>query len=473
MKNILYLVSLSILIISCDGIFEDLNVDPNNPTSASYENILTGAEVGNIILQSGETARRAGIFGGYYTGIQRQHQGFNNYSLTTSDFDALWDDAFVNTIRNAKTARSVANEAGIQGITAGITRVLEALAFGTEASLFGDIPFEEAADIEIENPAFEPQTEVYAKIQALLDEAIINLQSGQGRPANGSDIYLNGDPTAWTQVAYTLKARFYMHTKEYANALDAAMNGIQSGNNSLLAPHGTAADNSNLNYQFFAIEVRGADVIVSDFMAGLVAPDASVSPDISLYRGNAKTDETGRYDFYFQINDVGTQPNTVNGFAAQDASAPLVTYAENLLILAEAAYRTSGFSAGLDYLNQFRAYMNSGGYLLNATAGDIRYDAYDASDFESGGMENPDGIPAEDALLREILEERYVTLFGQIEGFNDVRRTYTESVVRVPVQPNTGDELPQRFIYPQSEIDRNSNVPDPIPGLFAVTPVNQ
>jgi hypothetical protein len=143
------------------------------------------------------------------------------------------------------------------------------------------------------------------------------------------------------------------------------------------------------------------------------------------------------------------------------------------LILAEAGLRSADFDTGLGHLNEFRAFMAAGGYLRNANPADILYDPYDAADFNAGGMENPDNIGANDALLREILEERYVTFFGQIEGFNDTRRTNNESVVRVPVQPNTGSELPQRFIYPQSEIDRNSNTPDPIPGLFDKTPVNQ
>jgi hypothetical protein len=82
-------------------------------------------------------------------------------------------------------------------------------------------------------------------------------------------------------------------------------------------------------------------------------------------------------------------------------------------------------------------------------------------------------LTADQALLREILEERYVSFFGQIEGFNDLRRTQNETLVRVPVLPNTGTQFPQRFLYPQSEIDRNSSTPNPIPGIFVRTPINQ
>ena len=474
MKKIILAIQIfSLLVItSCSDLVEGLNENPNSPTTAAYQNILTGAEVGNIILQTGETSRRAGIFCGYYTGIQRQHQGFSNYTVTTSDFDELWDDAFVNALRNAKVAEEAALEEGLDGIAIGIVQVLQALTYGTETSLFGAIPFDDAGNITIENPVFEDQSQVYSKIQSLLDQAIQNLQMETGRPATGAEIYFNGDPDAWIAVAYTLKARYFMHTKQYAEAYAAAKSGISSANNSMYAPHGSGLDENNLSYQFFAIQVRGADLITSDFMTSLVAPSAETSPDFTAYRGNAKTNESGRYGFYFQINDVGTQPNTTNGLAAPEASAPIVTYQENLLILAEAGFRTEGFTAGLAALNNFRAYMNAGGYLTNADAANIQYDAYDAADFSNGGIENQDNVSSDNALLREILEERYITLFGQIEGFCDVRRTQNESIVKVPVQPNTGSELPQRFIYPQSEIDRNDNIPNPIPGLFELTEIN-
>jgi hypothetical protein len=117
--------------------------------------------------------------------------------------------------------------------------------------------------------------------------------------------------------------------------------------------------------------------------------------------------------------------------------------------------------------------MNGGGYLTNADPAQLLYEAYVAEDFNSGGLENTTGLTADDALLKEILEERYVTFFGQIEGFNDVRRTKGETSVKVAVPPNTGTAIPERFLYPQSELDRNANVPNPIPGLFEATDVNK
>jgi hypothetical protein len=451
---------------------DGINDDPNNPTSASYQNILTGAEVGNIILQTGETARRAGIFCGYYTGLNRQHQGFNDYSVTTADFNSLWYDAYVDSYRNALQAEVSAEEEGLTGVTKGITQVLRAQIIGTTASLYGDVPFAEAGKIEIEAPVYEDQLSVYADLQSLLDDAIQNISSGTDRPAGGSEIYFDGDPASWIAVAHTLKARFYMHVRDYANAYASAQNGISSDDQSMYAPHGSGLEESNLSYLFFAINVRGADLKTSDFMASFVDPDAATNPDFSNYRGNDKTDESGRNNFYFRTTDVGVQPNTLDGFAAQEAGAPMVTYHENLLILAEAGFRSQGFATGLSALNVYRAYLATGGYLVNADPLAIKYEAYTAEDFANGGMENMDGLNSDDALLREILEERYVSLFGQIEGFNDMRRTLTETTVRVKVSPNVGSELPQRFLYPQTELDRNPSTPNPIPGFFVRTKIN-
>jgi hypothetical protein len=467
MKSYILLFLSIILTQSCSDLVEDLNNDPNNQTQSAYQTILTGAEVGNMLFQTGENARRACIFAGQYTGIDRQHLGFSQYSVTTSDFDALWNDGYVDALRNAIITEEAANNENIGPVTIGITQVLQAQSFGTLTALYGDIPFDEAVNGDFPNPMFNNQVDVYSKIQTLLDKAISNLQQGSGRPATGSDIYFDGNAQAWIENAYTLKARFYMHVKDYSNAYAVAQNGISSSNNSMYGPHGTAAEDSNLNYQFFAIEVRQSDLVVSNFMANLINPTSNT------YRGHSKTNESGRNNFYFTTNSLGVQPNISNGYAAQSAPIALVTYQENLLILAEAGFRTNGFDNGLFHLNNFRSFMNNGGYLTNVNSSNITYEPFVAADFTSGGIENLDGISTENALLREILEERYITLFGQIEVFNDTRRTENESIVRVPVIPNTGNVLPQRFIYPQSEIDRNSNTPNPIPDFFNKTPVNQ
>ena len=117
--------------------------------------------------------------------------------------------------------------------------------------------------------------------------------------------------------------------------------------------------------------------------------------------------------------------------------------------------------------------MAGGGYLNNGyDTLSLKYNPYLQTDFESGGIENKDSQSKEYALLKEILEERYITFYGQIEGFNDVRRTRKEDE-GVGLIPNSGLFLPERFLYPQSEIVSNPNTPSPIPGFFEPTKVNK
>jgi hypothetical protein len=479
MKKVLSIFLLSALLMSCADLVEDLNQNPNNPTSAPYQYALTTMEVANIILHTGEPTRKAGIFAGQYTGIDRQQLGYSNYDLIAGDFNSHWNTVYTSIVRNALVTEELAADQGVEGVTKGITQVIRALALGSAASMWGDVPFDEGGKLEFENPAYEDQLIAYSKAQNLLNEAIANFATGTGRPPASTDIYFNGNPTAWTQVAYTIKARFYMHTKEYAAAYTAAQSGIGSdgssaGANNLRSPHGTALENANLNYQFFALASRRNDLVTSDFFASIIDSNPTRSPIPVNYRGHAKTNETARYDYLLRTTEVGIQPNTLtNGIAQVDAPGAMVTYAENLLILAEAGARTIDFNTGLGHLNTFRAYMDAGGYLSNPNMANVNYDAYVAGDFNGGGIENVDGsVTADQALLREILEERYVTLFGQLEVFNDTRRTQDEASVRVSVVPNTGSILPQRFLYAQSEIDANSSTPDPIPGFFDRTSVN-
>ncbi|MFT4535614.1 MAG: hypothetical protein ACI9P5_002983 [Saprospiraceae bacterium] len=478
MKKAIILTLLSGIGFSCADLVDDLNKNPNNPTSAPYQYALTAAEVGNIVLQTGEASRRAGIFSGQFTGINRQHQSYSEYLVSASDFNSQWRSVYNSILRNAIITEELAQSEGVLGITIGITQILKATALGTATSLWGDIPFDQAGKLEFENPEFESQSVVYDKLQGLLDEAIVNLAAGTGRPPSSTDIYFDGDPIGWTQVAYTLKARYYMHMKDYSNAYTAAQSGVGSdgtsfGANDMQSPHGTANDNANLHYQFFALASRKNDLITSDFFASMIDSNTGTNPIPINYRGHAKTNETARYNYLLQTVTPGIQPNTnVDGFAQIDSPASMVTYAENLLILSEAGARAS-FATGLGHLNEFRSYMSAGGYLSNPNMADVLYAAYVSADFDAGGIENIDGITPDNALLREIIQERYVTFFGQIEVFNDTRRTQSESAIRVPVTPNTGSEMPQRFLYAQSEIDANTNTPNPIPGFFESTPVNQ
>ena len=81
------------------------------------------------------------------------------------------------------------------------------------------------------------------------------------------------------------------------------------------------------------------------------------------------------------------------------------------------------------------------------------YQAYVLSDFGPTGIVK--GASETLALGREILVEKYVSLFGQLEPFCDLRRTKNA----IGIAPYTGTQLPGCFMVPQDEINANSNAP--------------
>lgn len=463
------LFAAGIGVLSCKKAVEGFNDDPNSPLDADAITMLTGVEVGNMAIQEGEPARLAGMWSGYFAGQQQQYLAFHQYLIIARNFDDMWQRSFSGVLKNGRLMKQKAYEVNNRRLV-GVAQVIEANVMGTATDLWGDVPFLEAANDAYPNPAYDPQAQVYGYVQALLDSAIQNLASTAFVDFSAQDIHFAGNMTKWTQAAYTLKARCYLHTRQYAQAMAAAQNGINTSANNWLAPqYATAKGAYNLYYQFFVQDRTGW------LDANGVYAVALLNSANAKYRGNTKTVERSRFNYLYSN---ATTPNyTANGFFYQTVAFPMATYAENLLILAEADARANGLAAGLTRLNNYRAYLNTGGYIGTAylTAGNYKYDPYVAADFAAGGIENPTAaaIAPDRALLREIMEERYLTFIGQIEGFNDLRRTAKEPDIRVPVPPNTGSQAPQRFLYPQVEVDLNKSVPAPIPSLFTPTPVNQ
>ena len=87
MKKIFIISIISIMTLGCAEIVDDLNQNPNNPTSAPYQYTLTSAQVANTIIHTGFSARRAGILAGQGTGLDRQHLVYTAHTVTTSSFN--------------------------------------------------------------------------------------------------------------------------------------------------------------------------------------------------------------------------------------------------------------------------------------------------------------------------------------------------------------------------------------------------
>lgn len=463
--SILTAVIVLFLAAGCERLVVGINDNPNEISSDNFDAgllLLKGVELANVSVQLGHMARIGSMWSGQTRGVTLLYRSIYEYNLSAEETNGVWQNAYQGVVKQARTIREqTANQPNAKQIS-GITKIIEANTMGTIASLFGDVPYAEASNPEISDPKFDSQKQVFAQVQTLLDEAISEL-TGATSGAIAEDLYLNGNRNRWIKAAYTIKARFFMNTREYDKASAAAANGIATAAETVwFTPANIGIGSQNLNYKM--VDQRGGYWAFTGTHLETLLKGA---------KNNAKTDEKARLAFY---SFDGVSANNNKGIAAIDQKMPIASYEETLLHLAEAQARNNNLSDALSNLNKLRAHLASANGFKKINDADAqKYDAYVLADFETGGILNTTGLSTSKALLKEIVMERYVTGFLSQMPFDDLRRLLKSDpdiAVTPPFNNPTVSRYPQRFIVSQAELGTNRNAPSD-PGIFEATEVNR
>lgn len=432
MKKFITLLAITSLFIGCE-IDENLNDDPNAFTDAPIGLILNHALLNVASVAEAEPARIASIFTDQLTGFDRQYGTLNGYSTLSSTFDEVWADALLAGVSQAQVAKAKAVEAGNSQIQ-GIAEILEGYYFAETALVFGDIPFSEVNNPDFPDPVYEPQATVINGAIALIQAGI--QKAGSVSAANN----VFSTSSTWSQIGNALLARYNLAMGNNSAALSAAKAAnFTSTDNDWDIIHTTTNYMENLFWMFEIEERQDYLRVQNSYMSDLINPASSI------YSGNAKTDESGRFEWYVDQSN-GVSMNTTDGFAAVDRNYPVVSFEEVQLIIAETAVATSPDEA-LAALNKVRASNNSkyGG----------NFDAYTTADFAAGGMVNR-GLSTSAAMTMEIMMEKFKSVIGA-PTFHDVRRNNNLIGTRIK---NTGTNIiPQRYLYPPEEQAANENFP--------------
>lgn len=439
--KILALAFASVFYTSCEKVVPLVDTDPNSFTSASSDLMINAPFLSNALVTEGELARITGMWSGYFTGADRQYLSLNKYITVSGDYDNIWGTLYADGIAQSRLIREDAVQRNNTELE-GISMIVEANLALTAASLWGDIPYTEAGDVEkFPTPAYDKQKDVYSKVIALLDEAITKVGAAGG-DSYGSETISEAtrNNLLWSEVANSLKARAYLHQGDYANAYASAINGISSSNGDWLFEHNGGSYPNNIS---------GSQNIYWDFCVWnrdgyMGAGDAHL---VQIMNTN---NDPRLYHYYhppgWWNNDwyPAVWPNGEPGGPKFDAGSdfPIITYYENELILAECELLlNSDANSALTHLNNVRSYWEG-------IIGVGTFPAKISSDFVDNA-----------ALLMEILTEKYISTYGQIEVFNDIRRT--DNYIGVPIKAGAvGTKIPERLLYPQSELNANPNVPD-------------
>ena len=402
----------------------ELSTDPNNPVNATNTQLFVGTQSAVWALWGSDMSRSAGLLTQQLAGLARQYAALaNNYAINTNVTNgfqrALYVSGGLVDIKKLEAGSLAARDT----IFLGIARVLEGAFMGTGADLFGNLVYKEAISGN-PTPPLDDQMFVYDSVQNILAAAIENLSVSPNSNNIGpgaADLVYGGDAEKWLALAHTLRARFYLNTAEtrpeaYAQALAEAKVGIQSEAGTYFGAFTQATGENNFWYQFDII-LRAGDMGPGVFLDNLLKS-----------RNDPRRDEYFAHDAADRPIDLSTER------LAPDFPQPYVSYDENTLIWAEAAYRTGDQVTALAKLNEERA---NHGLAPESVAGQ--------------------------ALLNEILIEKYIADFQLGEQvWRDYTRTCTPNLVPSPAAAGsaTGGFIPGRLNYDVSELNTNPNYPD-------------
>ena len=157
------------------------------------------------------------MYSGQLIGFSSLYSNIYGFNLSTAEANSEWNALYVGVMTNMRNIATNSNNP----LLVGIAQIVEAHAAGTAASIWGDIPYTEASNPEISDPTFDDQLSVYNSAISLLDQGISSLQGASSANLN-EDIFFGGDKDQWIAAAYTIKARFNLHKKDYAAAASAA-----------------------------------------------------------------------------------------------------------------------------------------------------------------------------------------------------------------------------------------------------------
>lgn len=411
--------------------------DPNAPTAATVNQLLAGVEANVFGQQEGQAAmlicewmQQCAGTAGRFVEIQ------GAYGITNDDFDGLFSSIYTAggllSIKDAEGRADALPDKQYKGVL----EVLEAMTVLFGADNWGDIPYREA--VVSTTPHFDPQLQVYDDLLKLLDQAITDL-NGSGSGPGAFDLVYSGNKTKWIQSAHTLKARIYLHLAEargvsqYPLARTEALLGISAPANDWKTVHSEATSERNMWLQF-QLTSFGQDLVAGARLVGIML--AQSDSRLPEYFGKNSAGGFTGFDVATNQNLPGATPDA-SPIAGSTRNAPtfgqpIITYDETQLILAEAAFRASDIPNAAIALNNVR------------------------------GRFGKSVIAA--PTLTDIMTEKYITLFQNIESFNDYKRTCVPKLT--PAQGRV--VVPGRIPYGTTELQTNPNAPAD-PGQTLIT----
>ena len=183
MLGIVLLFSVS----SCDLFDLDINTDPNNPSQASLDLLLT-----NVMLNASSTF--AGGLNNAASGFMGQTTSNDDHNMNNASWNGTWNFLYSGPLTDLERIIAAATEQGNNPHYLAVAQILKAYYFSLMVDLWGDLPYFTAfkGDQGDKAPAYDDDKLIYADLIKLCDQAVANIALTSPVRVLGDVMYNNG-----------------------------------------------------------------------------------------------------------------------------------------------------------------------------------------------------------------------------------------------------------------------------------------
>lgn len=468
-KYLKYIVAGAVLAFTCNSCIdlEEMNIDPNNPTTTDPALLLTGLSFTTFEESSASVCHATKML--ILTSGESTYQV---YKWTRGGFD------YYNNLRNVAKMKEEAAK-GDQSAYEALALFFEAHYYYMLTMQFGDVPCSEAMQAEtngLYQPKYDSQETVLATVLAKLEEA--NTLLTDNNSIISGDIIYNGDLMKWRRLvnAYRLRVLMSLSNKQTVGSLDVKSTFARISQNEPLMT--SDADNGQLvfldqqddRYPYFNDSDFGSGRYMdSTYVAALATRKdprlfAFCTQTPAAEKAGLAIDDFSSYDggdpaiAYSLVNDKVTlggcsKPATRYYQHATNEPMILLGYTEQQLILAEAVVR--GWISGDDrtlYESAVKASFRFYEKYAPTVAGYLDEEA--ATAYLQGEKVVYSPSLTKDQKIERIILQKYIPTFLQgsmwMPYYDQLRTGYPE------FRRATGVNLPYRWMYPQNEYNNNA-----------------
>lgn len=442
---------------SCENKLDETNVNPNDPTSVPAERLIPHgiySAVSNIIGPSSTVSLGLDAGNGWAQHTARiQYTEIDQFSYTSDLQDLPWRYLYNEAQADFQKIYELGKTANNENIQA-IGLIMRSWVFAALTDVYGDIPYSEAlkgTTSGIVSPKFDAQKDVYAGLVADLKTAsdMISTKAVDKE----ADILFAGDMTKWKKFANSLSLRLLNRTLGKTGAAvdaktemtrilsDPTKYPVMTSNTDaaqlvyLARPNNNPTNENRRTRDDHRVSATMVDKLValSDPRLAIFANKAAAT---GLYKGvpnGLPNSDAGALGF--------TNTSKVGDYFTQETTpGVLMSFAELNFIKAEAALKgvTVAGDAAKAYADGITASMTY--YKLTVPADYLTKNA----------------LKTGDAALTQVLEQKWISLFGQgVEAWTEFRRTGIPALAVPKVNYNAG-MIPTRLPFPSSEESLNN-----------------